>query len=153
MTDYEITFLTTEDADPGIAGAIEKVSGRITSSKSHGRRPLTYPIKKETAAYYTTLRFSGDSGKVPTIHADLRLMPGLLRYLLVSIPAAATMKASLEVDESLKEAKDLDAGEAATVEKPAATEPTEVKAETAERDKKLQAQLDKLLAGDENESK
>lgn len=149
MTDYEITFLTTEDADPGIVAVIEKADGRITSNKALGRRTLAYPIKKETAAYYTTLRFTCEPSSVPDMHAELRLMPGLLRYLLVAIPSAASLKASLEVDEALKEAKDLDV----TAEAPAAPVPAEpkgTKAETAERDKKLQAQLDKLLAGDDN---
>ncbi|MBI4032481.1 30S ribosomal protein S6 [Candidatus Berkelbacteria bacterium] len=151
---YEITYITTEDADPGVVAAIEAIGGRLSTQRSLGRRQFAYPIKKETAGYYTTARFTMEPSGLAELTKRLNLMAGLLRSLVVSVPAT-TFTASLEVAD-IKEAKELGGDEtpataaAATPVEPTTEEaPEDVKA----REDKLQAQLDKLLTDDQNEVK
>lgn len=145
MKQYEITFITREEGDPGVAPAIQAAGGTITSERTMGRRQLAYPIAKETAGYYTTYRFDAEPSVINELQRTLELMPAVLRQLTVEIPNITTVKASLDVEEGLKEAKELESSE--TAEAPAKAE---APAETAERGKLLQEQLDKLLGGEQN---
>lgn len=101
MALYEITFLTKEEADPGVRGAIEAAGGAITGESSLGRRRLVYPIRKETQAVYTTYVFDAPPASLGAIEPKLRQSSELLRYLLVAKPAP---KATKEVSKAVREA-------------------------------------------------
>lgn len=147
MKQYEITFITREEGDPGVAAAIQAAGGHITSERTLGRRQLAYPIAKETAGYYTTYRFDAEPAVIGDLTRKLELMAGVMRQLTVEIPNIPIVQASLEV-EDLKEAKELETEP--TAAEPVETEKTVPAADVKERDQKLQEQLDKLLAGEQN---
>ena len=143
MKHYEVTFIHREEADPGVAPAIEALGGQITNQRPLGRRQFAYPIDKETAGYYTTLRTSLEGSQLSALNKQLRLMPGLTRYLIVALPNLS-VGINLEAGQELVEAKEL--------EKEPAAETSEAVDDDPERAAKLQAQLNKLLADDEGET-
>lgn len=153
---YEITYITTEDADPGVGSAIESLGGRLSTQRGLGRRQFAYPIGKETAGYYTTIRFTLEKAQLAELTKRLNLMAGLLRSLVVTVPAV-TFTASLDVTD-IKEAKELGGEEGLPAENAGETAPQapateEAPQEKQARESKLQAQLDKLLTDDQNEIK
>lgn len=101
MALYEITFLTKEETDPGVKNILEQGSGSIVEESSLGRRKLAYPINKETQAVYTTFVFDAPATALPEINRRLRLLPGLMRYLLV---AKAIARVNKEVSKTVREA-------------------------------------------------
>lgn len=142
---YELTYIAQAEGDPGVVTAIETADGRVTSERTLGRRQLAYPIKKQTAGYYTTLRFNAPAEALAELNRTLSLNPGIIRFLLVEVPELRLEALDLEVAD-LKEAKELET-EAAAGEVPAAvTAPVDTK----KLDEQLQAGLDKLL-GDSDE--
>lgn len=145
---YEITYISTEDADPGVTAAIESLGGRLSSQRSLGRRQFAYPINKETAGYYTTARFTAEPSAITELTKRLNLMAGLVRFLLVTVPAT-TFAASLEVAD-IKEAKELGGDEADTGNQASESAPESGEVKQA-RDEQLQEQLNKLLDDDTNE--
>ncbi len=50
-----------------------------------GMRDLAYRIAGNDRAYYVVLNLTGEPAGMPVVHADLRLQPGLLRYLLIKV--------------------------------------------------------------------
>ncbi|MGI6103605.1 MAG: 30S ribosomal protein S6 [Patescibacteria group bacterium] len=144
MKHYEVTFIHREEADPGVAPAIEALGGQITNQRPMGRRQFAYPIGKETAGYYTTLRTSLESDTLAPLNKQLRLMPGLVRYLIVALPNL-NVGANLEGGQELAEAKELEKAPTANAPEQSEDDP--------ERAAKLQAQLDKLLGDDAKATK
>lgn len=145
---YEITYITSQEGDPGVAAAIQAADGRITSEKTMGRRQFAYPIGKETAGYYTTLRFNVPAEALAELNRGLGLMAGVVRFLIVEVPELKLEAIDLDV-EDLKEAKEMETEAAALIDV-AAPVTEEAAADTKQLDEQLQAGLDKLL-GDSDE--
>jgi len=62
--------------------SIDKAKGSITQNESWGKRSLSYPIKKDTNAYFWLLTVSGGS-KLPKVISDsLRIEDSVLRFIL-----------------------------------------------------------------------
>ncbi len=101
MALYEITFLTKEEADPGVKAAIEEAGGTIQNESSMGRRRLAYPINKETQAVYTTFVFDADSKVIAGIDRKLRLNANVMRHLIVT---KRIVQPSKEVSKTVREA-------------------------------------------------
>ncbi len=101
MALYEITFLTKEEADPGVKAAIEEAGGTIQVESTMGRRRLVYPINKETQAVYTTFVFDINEAAQAALDRKLRLNTAIIRHLIVTkrIP-----KANKEVSKTVREA-------------------------------------------------
>ncbi|MBI2589608.1 30S ribosomal protein S6 [Candidatus Berkelbacteria bacterium] len=148
MHQYEITVITRDETNAGVANLIQELKGHITAERALGRRQFTYPMHKETAGYYTALRFTLEPDQLEILDRRLRLMNELLRYLIVTAPATSMITADLKI-EGLQEAKDLEQPEQATAKTPT----PESEANTREREQKLQEQLDKLLANDQDQIK
>lgn len=51
-----------------------------------GKRDLSYRIKGVSSAYYTVMTFEGEGKGSMELHKDLRIMPGILRHLLIKVP-------------------------------------------------------------------
>lgn len=101
MALYEITFLTKEEADPGVRQLIEEVNGTIGEESTLGRRRLVYQIQKETQAVYTTLVFEIEPEQLAELDRKLRQNSAILRYLLIRKVAAKQAK---EVSKAVREA-------------------------------------------------
>lgn len=140
---YEITYIAREEGDPGVATAIQAAAGRITSERSMGRRQFAYPIGKETAGYYTTLRFNAPGEELAELNRTLSLNPGIVRFLIVAVPELKLESVDLNV-EDLKEAKELEKETGTSAEGSTSTE-----ASTEEQQKQLDEKLGKLLESDE----
>ena len=50
-----------------------------------GMRDLAYRIGGNDRGFYVVLNFTGEPAGMPEVHKDLRIQPGLLRYLLVKV--------------------------------------------------------------------
>lgn len=88
MQQYEITFLTTEEAkNPGVdspvAEIINGLSGKIISGSSLGQKQLVYKIKKMGEAYFSTIIFELPPEKITELTRKLNLKDEILRTLIV----------------------------------------------------------------------
>ncbi|MBI4185482.1 30S ribosomal protein S6 [Candidatus Berkelbacteria bacterium] len=143
MTLYELTYLARDEADPGVGTALEAAQARLMNERLLGRRTLAYPIAKQTAGYYTTLRFQAEPSVVAELNRTLNLNPGVLRFLIVTVPEIKLEPASLETGE-LKEAKELETAPPTDTTTP--TTPVKIVGDEASRSKQLDEQLGKLLS-------
>ena len=67
-----------------IKGLIERFGGTVTSVDDWGRKRLAYEIQKMNEAYYYIIHFeSEDSGCPNEMEQQLRIMDGIIRYLIV----------------------------------------------------------------------
>jgi small subunit ribosomal protein S6 len=134
MALYEITFLTKEETDPGVKALVEEAGGVISEESSLGRRKLTYPIKKETQAVYTTYVFDLESSLLTELNRRLSLNTQVLRYLIVNKPLIkADKEMSKTVREAIEAAEKLD-DTLADAKTETVTAPVEVEAEMPELD-------------------
>ena len=81
---YEVTLITREEKDDVVKKEIENLGGKILEEELLGRRKFTYPIKKETAGFYTTYVFEIDPEKLNALIKSLRLKTQLIRYLITT---------------------------------------------------------------------
>ena len=68
---------------------------KVVEVDKWGIKPLAYPIKKETKAYYLRLVLEGGSSK--SMASALRLEESLLRHLLIKLTAKVPSKAKAKV--------------------------------------------------------
>lgn len=101
MALYEITFLTRDETDPGVRPLLEEAGLTIQEESTLGRKRLAYPIKKETAAVYTSYVFDADKQAIAEINRKLGLNTNVLRYLIVTKDIA---RANKEVSKTVREA-------------------------------------------------
>jgi ribosomal protein S6 len=84
---YEITYLTVleEGSDAkSIAPVLSHHEAKIISVHPWGtRRKLTYPIKKQDQAFYTTVVFDSTPSSIAPIQQELQLSNDILRTLIV----------------------------------------------------------------------
>lgn len=106
MKQYEITILTKEEVkNPPTGGPvakeIEALGGKIISSSTLGQKQLTYPIKKEKEAYFTTVIFEIDGEKMIELNRKLSLKEEILRHLII-LKKTAKVKPEKAVKEPIK---------------------------------------------------
>ncbi len=99
MKNYEITFITKEDAkEKPIKAILENLGGKITNISSLGQKTFTYPIKKEKSGFYTTVNFEIEPEKVVDLNKKLGLEEEISRFLIISVkPMAETVAVATEV--------------------------------------------------------
>ncbi len=86
MKDYEVTYLVqNEDVykNKPVENAIEKIGGKVVSSKPWGQKNLAYPIKKLNTAFIVTDVFSVEPSSVMKLERQLHLNPAIMRFLIV----------------------------------------------------------------------
>lgn len=89
MNKYEITIITKEDAkDAPVKKEIEGLGGKVIAVNSLGQRQMIFPIKKETAGYYTVVGFEIDPVKVLELNKKLGLNQEILRHIILVARAA-----------------------------------------------------------------
>ena len=89
--EYELIFIVHPELDEeGVASLTEKVKswidaagGEVTHTDLWGRRKLAYPIRKQTEGSYVLLRALLPPQTTTELERELKLMEGVLRYLLV----------------------------------------------------------------------
>lgn len=112
-----------------------------------GVRDLAYRIAGNDRGYYAILNFTGEPSGMPEVHKDLRLQPGLLRYLLVKVADDYTLmryegglSMAKTVNKMSAPAEELNKKVRASKKKPEVKESEEKTAEkTEELDEKLKA--------------
>jgi ribosomal protein S6 len=84
---YEITYLTVVEEGndaKSIASFLSSHGSKIISVHPWGnRRKLTYPIKKQDQAFFTTVVFESEPSSIATIQHELHLSDEVLRTLIV----------------------------------------------------------------------
>lgn len=92
MSKYEIVVVASaklEDEErtaliEKIKGLIERFNGAITSVDEWGKKRLAYEIQKMNEAYYYIIHFESEDSACPNeMEQQLRIMDGVLRYLIV----------------------------------------------------------------------
>ncbi len=91
MTDYELTLVLnpqmSEEETPatvdGVGRFIANKGGVVSEVNQWGKRRLAYPIKRLVEGNYVLVRFQLEPLKVVELESDLKLMSGVLRYLVV----------------------------------------------------------------------
>jgi small subunit ribosomal protein S6 len=91
LRDYElIVIIVAQLDDQGVATAIERISGWITSgggtigsTNVWGRRALAYAIKKKNEGVYVQFNFQLLPSKSRELERSLRLNEQVIRHLLV----------------------------------------------------------------------
>lgn len=136
MKDYEITFISKTQNDPGVEKIIESLEGKVGSVKDLGRKNFTYPIKKETAGFYFTARFTLPASSNAELNKKLLHNSDIIRFLIVNLPVNKISKQAenMERASKIKEAKDVEAESKSNKE-----------LNKEERTKMVDEQLDKLL--------
>jgi ribosomal protein S6 len=86
MKEYEITYLVqNEDVfkNKPVENTIEKLGGKVVSSKPWGQKNLAYTIKKLNTAYIVTDVFSIDAQNIGKLDRQLGLDSSVMRFLIV----------------------------------------------------------------------
>ena len=67
-----------------IKGLIERFGGTVSDIDEWGKKKLAYPIQKMTEAYYYIINFESEDTQCSNeMEQQLRIMDGVLRYLIV----------------------------------------------------------------------
>lgn len=99
---YEITYISKDEND-SVKKIIESAEGKIIFNKSLGRKKFVYPIKHETAGFYTTIVFELDGQKLSQLDKELRMNQEILRYLTISYQKEFS---PAQIEKKLKEFKE-----------------------------------------------
>jgi small subunit ribosomal protein S6 len=91
MQHYELLCIVSVSlADDEQKKLIEKVAQlistegmSITLNKEMGKRKLAYPIKKEITGLYHVLEFDGEQAGIKKLDREMRLMSGILRFVIL----------------------------------------------------------------------
>lgn len=142
MKTYEITYMTVlEEGNDAksIAPILASHSSKIMSVHPWGnRRKLTYPIKKQDQAFFTTVVLEAEPSSIAGLQREIHLSNDVLRALIVEFePGIFHRSASVEDKAKAGEKSPLTeaTAEATTAEpqpEPAVAEPEKAKRETAE---------------------
>lgn len=68
-----------------IKGILGENDFEIVDEDIWGMRDLAYTIAGNDRAYYAILNFTGEPAGMPAVQKDLRILPGLMRQLLIKV--------------------------------------------------------------------
>lgn len=88
-----------------VKGLIERFGGQITGVDEWGRKKLAYEIDKMTEGFYSFIHFESESTAPAEIEKRIRIMDGVIRYLIVKDDGIRTSP-SESTDEAEKEEED-----------------------------------------------
>lgn len=66
-----------------VKALVERFNGNITEVDDWGKKKLAYEIQKMKEAYYYFVRFEADATAPAEIESRIRIMDGVIRYLVV----------------------------------------------------------------------
>ena len=91
MNKYELAVVVSanleDEARDAVIGKVkalvERFKGNITEVDEWGKKKLAYEIQKMKEAYYYFIRFEADVNAPAEIESRIRIMDGVIRYLVV----------------------------------------------------------------------
>lgn len=130
MRHYEIVFLVHPDQSGQVSSMVERyrnmiesASGAIHRLEDWGRRQLAYPINKIHKAHYILMNIECDQATLDELESGFRFNDAILRSLTLVKKEAITEKSPIA------KATEEENKKPAPVEKPSATEETDVVSE------------------------
>ena len=66
-----------------VKALVERFKGNITEVDEWGKKKLAYEIQKMKEAYYYFIRFEADVDAPAEIESRIRIMDGVIRFLIV----------------------------------------------------------------------
>lgn len=92
MNQYDITLITKENLKGEPAKKeIASLGGKVLNITEPNQRQFAYPVKKESSGYYTSILFEIEPTKVLELNKKLGLNADVLRHLIITHKAAATV--------------------------------------------------------------
>ncbi len=84
---YEMSFLLQEEGGLStVTKFVKDLGGEIALEGSIQKIALSYPIKKETNAFFGFLHFSMDPAEIAHLTHEMETKPGILRHLIITPP-------------------------------------------------------------------
>lgn len=95
MNKYELTVvLSAKLEDEARLATLEKVKDMVVrfggtnlNVNDWGKKKLAYDIQKMSEAFYTFIEFEAPATAPAELEAQLRIMDGVIRYLVVAVEA------------------------------------------------------------------
>jgi len=84
---YELGFILKDEDLTPVKTALDKYNPEELLESSLVKVNLSYPIKKQTQAFFGYFIFNLEPEKIAQLSSDLKNIPSLLRYLLIKIPS------------------------------------------------------------------
>ncbi len=103
---YEITYIIPATTPPEeqesikekVTHIIQEQKGKIIVVPPSEKRKLSYIIKKTRQGLFQYIRFSTDREHIADIHKEVKMISGILRFIIVKLPVrSATDAQKLEV--------------------------------------------------------
>ncbi len=83
---YELTFLLNEEEEiKNLKSLVDSLKGKITKEEKWGKKTLSYPIKKNTAAEFYNWTIEMSPKDVKELKRKLGFNEKLIRFLLLKI--------------------------------------------------------------------
>ena len=105
-----------------IKNLIQSLKGEITYEEPWGMQELFYAIKKQKNGFYVILNFYLDPSQIKELDDQLKLLPALMRHLLIKV-AADYQPQKYEEEEEGEEKTSQDKRSTERVKSPEKTEP------------------------------
>ena len=86
MIDPKFTDKELEKTLGEVKTSLKENDFSLLDTDDWGKRDLAYRIKGLSSAYYSVMTFEGEGKGSTELHKDLRIMPGVVRYLLTKVP-------------------------------------------------------------------
>jgi ribosomal protein S6 len=87
IKEYELSYVLKDEADfKSIQDLLIAHGGEVFSETTLRNIVLSYPIKKQTQAFFGFLHFRIDPEKIKTLDHDLKFNTPVLRFLIVTPP-------------------------------------------------------------------
>lgn len=92
MRDYEVVYIFDSNLErPAIEQKLERLNSLITADgkgeiqavEHWGKRPLAYPVQKQTHGYYVVVQFRAEPSNLDEFQRIARLDDTVLRHLVV----------------------------------------------------------------------
>lgn len=91
MTKYELAVIVSANLEDEqrsatvdkVKALVERFGGNITEVDDWGKKKLAYEIQKMKEAYYYFIRFEADVTAPAEIESRIRIMDGVIRFLVV----------------------------------------------------------------------
>lgn len=154
MMKYELMLIVSPKlTDKEIEKTLNEIKGTLAENKAEivaedvwGKRDMAYRVKGHKAGYYVIYNFEAESSGIPTIHKDLTIQPGLLRYLLIGVPESYRLVRYEEAAPKVKaSARNLTTRHAEELTKKVTKRTSKKDEETDAKDEKLDEKLSAIV--------
>jgi len=166
MNNYEITFIISPDMaefeaqtiEAKIHGSVTKKGGSIISNNFWGKHEFAYSLRGHDLGYYATAVISLPPEDVNELTSEIRLMPEILRHLLISLNKEKIRVEDLKKMDLFRE-QPTPVGRPTTRRAPVAIRPSapvaapvRPKKDEATRMKELEEKLEDILSEEKDET-